>query len=53
MGRWIPLASNWLKTYECDTPPLVHTHHEQEKQAESIKLTADIARVFRRGVGAS
>ena len=52
-GRWIPLASNWLKSYECDPPPLFYKQDEQEKQAESIQRTADIARVFRRGGGAS
>lgn len=52
-GRWIPLASNWLKSYECDPPPLFHKQDEHEKQAESIKRTADIARVLQRGGGAS
>jgi NADH dehydrogenase FAD-containing subunit len=35
------------------TPTLFHKQDEQEKQAESIKRTADIARAFRRGGAAS
>ena len=52
-GRWIPLASNWIKSYDCDPPPLIHKHDPQEKQAESIRRTADIARAFRGAGGAS
>jgi hypothetical protein len=50
-GRWVPLASNWLKAYTCDPPPLIHRRDNQETQAKSIKRTADIARAFRGGGG--
>ena len=52
-GRWIPLASNWIESYKCDPPPLIHKYDPQEKQAESLRRTADIARVFGRAGGAS
>jgi hypothetical protein len=52
-GQWVPFASNWLKSYECAPPPLFHKQDEQQKQAESIKRTVDIARAFRREGGAS
>jgi hypothetical protein len=52
-GKWIPLSSTWIKTYDADPPPLLRKHdaanEKLRKQAESIEQTVKFARMFRGG----
>jgi hypothetical protein len=49
-GRYIPLAFNWLKSYDADPPPrLKKTRDEKRRQqAESILRVAELTRTLRR-----
>jgi hypothetical protein len=54
-GKWVPLCSNWLKSYAAEPPPLIRPHNaEDEKlrqQAERMKRTAAVARFLKEGEG--
>jgi hypothetical protein len=36
-GRWIPLASNWLKSYWADPPPLLKPHNTKSKSRSAFE----------------
>jgi hypothetical protein len=47
-GRFIPFASNWLKSYDTDPPPLFTKPVDelQRKRAESISRVAELTRAY-------
>ena len=47
-GRWIPLSSTWIATYEADPPPLIRKHGGLEAQAESINETVAVYREMKK-----
>jgi DNA-binding transcriptional ArsR family regulator len=51
-GRFIPFASNWLKSYDADPPPVFTKPGDEteRRQVESISRVAELTRAYRGGM---